>query len=70
MIKPGQIYKSPNGYKVLITLVDFKDICSISNDGSCSVWDIKIGKIIEEGAILVAEYPTWQEAVNSKEFKE
>lgn len=70
MIKPGQIYKSPNGYKVLITLVDFKGICNISNDGSCSVWDIEYGKIIEENAILVAEYPTWQQAVNSKEFME
>lgn len=70
MIKPGQIYKSPNGYKVLITLVDSQTVCNISNDGSCSVWNRELGNFIAEEAFLIAEYPTWQEAVNSKEFKE
>lgn len=69
MIKPGQIYKSPKGYKVLITLVDCQSIYNISNDGSCSKWDVEFGKFIEDKATLIAEYPNWQEAVNSKEFK-
>lgn len=29
-----------------------------------------IHKSVIEGLNLIAEYPTWQEAVNSKEFKE
>ena len=27
------------------------------------------GKTLKEELKLIAEYPTWQEAVNSKEFK-
>lgn len=29
-----------------------------------------IGKELDSDFELIAEYPTWQEAVNSKEFKE
>lgn len=75
MIKVGQIYQEPNKYgiKYVITRVRshnngvvrryYHVIC---NDGY--VFDELFETDIEQ-AKLIAEYPTWKEAVNSKEFK-
>lgn len=63
--KAGQIYKSGSDMYV-VTFNDGDDICMIYKDGFASdeiLEDFNLGE-------LVAEYPTWQEAVNSKEFKE
>lgn len=63
--KAGQIYKSRSDIYV-VTFNDGFDICVIHNDGFTEdecLEDFNLGE-------LVAEYPTWQEAVNSKEFKE
>ena len=74
MIKVGQIYKQkekPDWRKdeaaiFSITFVGFY-ISIIDTDGVSSIvsrdW-------VEGDCELVAEYPTWQEAVNSKEFKD
>ena len=62
--KPGRIYKSRNDVYV-VTFNDGFDICVIHNDGFAEdecLEDFDLGE-------FVAEYPTWQEAVNSKEFK-
>lgn len=62
--KAGQIYKSGSDMYV-VTFNDGDDICMIYKDGFASdeiLEDFNLGE-------LVAEYPTWQEAVNSKEFK-
>lgn len=62
--RPGRIYRSRNDLYV-VTFSDEFDICVIYNDGfteSECLEDFDLGE-------LVAEYPTWQEAVNSKEFK-
>lgn len=56
MIKVGQIYKNEFGK------------CVIAQDGQVQ-GDLDEEEIIEESS-LFAEYPTWQEAVNSREFKE
>jgi hypothetical protein len=63
--KAGQIYKSRSDIYV-VTFNDGFDICVIYKDGYASdelLEDFNLGD-------LVAEYPTWEEAVNSKEFKE
>ena len=62
--KAGQIYKSGSNLYV-VTFNDGDDICVIYKDGFAS------GEILEDFSLgeLVAEYPIWQEAVNSKEFK-
>ena len=64
-IKVGQIYKDGNDLYV-VTFNDDSDICVIYKDGFTEaecLEDFDLGE-------LVAEYPTWQEAVNSKEFNQ
>lgn len=69
MIKVGQLYKK-----------DKQILCVTSILGSvsgllCNTIDTKgfvyknFYKDFEKDKTLIAEYPTWQEAVNSKEFK-
>lgn len=71
MIKPGQIYKSKNSiYAVCFVGIGYqysKQIQIITPCGFTSRWSYK--KAEKYGGELIAEYPTWQEAVNSKEFK-
>lgn len=79
MIKEGQIYKRNSGEILLITQSEPR-IDSIDNL-HMTVSDLysyisKLGKTgaihksVIEGLNLIAEYPTWQEAVNSKEFRD
>ena len=67
MIKVGQIYNIPYlGGKVVVTWVR-ADNCNfniVREDGF-----FFSSSNIDEDWELIAEYPTWQEAVNSKEFK-
>ena len=66
MIKVGQIYKVPYlGGKLVIAQIraDRSNFNVIREDGF-----FFICSDIDEKWELVAEYPTWQEAVNSKEF--
>ena len=62
--KPGRIYGFRNDLYV-VTFNDGSDICVIHNDGFTE------NKCLEDFSLgeLIAEYPTWKEAVNSKEFK-
>lgn len=74
-IKVGQIYEEPDeyGFKYIITKVSARNhdgfvekvYDAICNDG-------EVFSDLSEKAIktdeFVAEYPTWQEAINSKEF--
>lgn len=75
MIKVGQIYKEHGEYdiKYVISKVrPYKDeivkkyYVAICNNGD--VFE-KFFEIDIKQDKLIAEYPTWQEAVNSKEFK-
>ena len=66
MIKVGQIYKPKNNEDAIfvVTRAETVGYYIIWDDGSANYHDIN-----EEKIELIAEYPTWQEAVNSKEFK-
>ena len=61
--RPGRIYKSGSDLYV-VTFNDGFDICIIHNDGFTEdkcLEDFNLGE-------LIAEYSTWQQAVNSTEF--
>ena len=64
-IKVGQIYSYDSENLFVITNVDCNGQYIIWDDGSSSYRNIKINSVE-----LIAEYPTWQEAVNSKEFND
>ena len=61
--KVGRIYKSRSDIYV-VTFNDGFDICVIHNDGFTE-YECLVDFDLDE---LIAEYPTWQEAVNSPEF--
>lgn len=71
-IKVGQIYRTPiTNYKMVVTYVEndkvsepFNTIIGVYKDG----YGVQMFQQDMEGMQLIAEYPTWQEAVNSKEF--
>ena len=62
--RTGRIYKRGSDLYV-VTFNDGFDICIIHNDGFAE------DKLLEDFNLgeLIAEYPTWEEAVNSPEFK-
>lgn len=77
IIKVGQVWKSDNPVMTIaITYIDKRnsrkpsewDYYYIFKDGETVACDEMYFVKIERKC--VAEYPTWQEAVNSKEFKE
>jgi hypothetical protein len=71
-IKVGQIYELPfSKSPVVVIRIEpqherhFDWVYLITDDGQQErLWR----KSVEETLKLIAEYPTWQEAVNSKEF--
>ena len=73
-IKVGQIYKYENvGLFVISNIQDIDDefynVTIIWQDGSAETFKA-IRKSMQIYGKFVAEYPTWQEAVNSKEFND
>ena len=68
MIKVGQIYKIDNDSIGVIYNYDEKlpyiDVLFLDGLGIFS------HKYFNEHCVLLSEYPTWQEAVNSKEFRD
>lgn len=72
MIRAGQIYKSKNLiYVVTFVGIGFKNkqqVQAITSKGFTFGWSYS--KAQRYGGELIAEYSTWQEAINSKEFKE
>ena len=68
MRKVGQIYKQVNGEKFVISHIADGDCFLIYNDGYTARYENKESTFIFD--TLITEYPTWQEAVNSKEFNE
>lgn len=70
MIKAGQIYKVPYlGGKVVITWIraDKTEFHMVRDDG---FFLFSKDNEMDKDSVLLAEYPTWQEAVNSKEFND
>jgi hypothetical protein len=76
MIKVGQIYKE-NLWTYTVTHIeygafpDMNRVFLILRNGSMMTEAVDTFKLeVEQGFVkLIAEYPTWQEAINSKEFK-
>lgn len=66
MIKVGQVRKNINGWNYAITTIEENRVYYVYKDGTTS-WCYKIESERNE---LISEYPTWQEAVNSKEFNQ
>jgi len=67
MIKAGQIYKSNLTFAIrVITFIDDSEVSLIHRDGYVDRWSFD--EIANTNWELIAEYQTWQEAVNSKEF--
>ena len=71
MIKVGQIYKTDKGIYVVTRIwfnfiVGKEYIDCVYEDGTTTDYPMKFVEGVSE---LIAEYQTWQEAVNSKEFK-
>lgn len=67
-VKVGQVYYNEKIEKTLvITCTDESACCWVTCEGKVCA-DRKAW--IEKSCSLLAEYPTWKEAVNSKEFKE
>lgn len=64
-IKVGQIYRNYDTDTVYVISNMINGISTIFSDGSCG----RTPKTLIEEAVLITEYPTWQEAVNSKEFR-
>ena len=65
-IKAGQIYNNKSmNFRIVSTWVDVDEDKHdfIRNDG------FVMSGCLNDDYKLIAEYPTWQEAVNSKEFK-
>lgn len=70
MIRPGQIYKNKNLiYVVTFVGIGFKNkqqVQAITPRGFTFGWSYSKAK--RYGGELITEYPTWQEAISSKEF--
>ena len=67
-IKVGQIYKSNLTLAIrTIAFVDDEEVSIINIDGSVDRW--KLDEIPISDWKLLAEYPTWKDAVNSPEFR-
>lgn len=68
MIKVGQIFEDVDNFRFVITLYSPIDIYIIYNNGSCSNFIRKDFNSLDYK--FIKEYSTWQEAVNSKEFRD
>ena len=67
-IKVGQVYETKSGLRYIVTCVRTYNICILYDTGYCmGVPPSDMNKIYIDK--LIAEYPTWKEAINSKEFK-
>ena len=71
MIKVGQIYKQRDNETFAVTYINKSKLVSmIYTDGSLRLdFTNSLSRFIQDYCELIAVYPTWLEAVNSKEFK-
>lgn len=70
MIKIGQVYKDKNsGAIYVVTLITKCNISIVYNYGLAQLYPYVYDRNPFIFDTLLAEYPTWQEAVNSPEFK-
>lgn len=69
VIKVGQIYKQKNNEIFIVTLIQDGDVFLIYDDGYNASYPIEAVNSPIVFDKLIAEYPTWKEAVNSPEFR-
>lgn len=69
MIKVGQIYQTERLEKYAVTRVIGIHFHVITSFGMTMEFNDNSDDDASHFWTLIAEYPTWQEAVNSKEFK-
>jgi len=70
MIKKGQVYKHTENYTFVVVYINkYNFVHILYNDDSKMMCSMKDLEEVIKACELIAEYPTWQEAVNSKEFK-
>jgi hypothetical protein len=67
MIKEGQIYKTADVVRVVKRIIR-EDLVEFIYKGYKKTSLSKTDFYFIWGKSLIAEYPTWQEAINSKEF--
>ena len=67
-VKVGQIYKTESGSRYIITYMGIFKLYLLYDTGYCMEYSISSMNNNYDDK-LIAEYPTWQEAVNSPEFK-
>lgn len=67
-IKVGQIYKTPSGSRYIVTYMGTYNIYLLYNTGYSLEYSISDMNNNYDDK-LIAEYSSWQEAVNSSEFK-
>ena len=67
MIKVGQIYKTPSGSRYIVTYMGMYNIYLLYDDGYSMEYSISSMNNNHDDK-LIAEYPTWKDAVNSLEF--
>ena len=70
-IKVGQIYSTGLLKWAVTHISDYPKYWAtlIKNDGVVAGMYYEKDEDVEKQGKLIAEYPTWQEAVNSKEFR-
>lgn len=68
MIKVGQIYKTPSGSRYIVTYMGTYNTYLLYDTGYSLEYSISDMNNNYDDK-LIASYPTWQEAVNSPEFK-
>lgn len=70
MVKVGQIYKNKKtGILAVVSAIGSKEFFIIAQDGSAARLPIQNIEMLNIFYTIVAEYPTWKQAVNSPEFK-
>lgn len=68
-IKPGQIWQQENGEIFVLTLAEDENVYVVYLDGYSTSYSGEEDNYFFIFDKLIAEYPTWQEAVNSPEFR-
>lgn len=67
-IKSGQVWQQENGEIFVLSLAEDDVVYAVYSDGYSASYSSEEDSFSFIFGKLLAEYPTWREAVNSKEF--
>lgn len=68
-IKVGQVYKTPSGPRYIVTDIGTYNVYLLYDTGYCMEYPLSSMRKNYNDK-LVAEYSSWKDAVNSKEFND